>query len=112
MGALGASACGRLALDGDDAALALTALAFAGWHVNYRYRPRCGAPVRLVSVVGPRDARCATGLNIRARTRRSSSSSRDHDGRSWRTTPLWRPGFVSIIAGYVEVGISGRHGCP
>ena len=36
-------------LDGDDAALALTALALAGWHANYRYCPRCGAPVQLVS---------------------------------------------------------------
>ena len=43
-------------LDGDDAALALTALALAGWHANYRYCPRCGAPVQLVS--GGWAARC------------------------------------------------------
>ena len=44
-------------LGGDEAAVALTALALAGWHATYRFCGRCGSPVSLES--GGWTARCA-----------------------------------------------------
>ena len=94
-------------LDGDDAALALTALALAGWHANYRYCPRCGAPVRLVS--GGWAARCETcdRLEYPRQDPAIIVLVQDHDGRVLLAhNALWKRGFVSIIAGYVEAGES------
>ena len=94
-------------LDGDDAALALTALALAGWHANYRFCPRCGAPVQLVS--GGWAARCemCDRLEYPRQDPAIIVLVEDHDGRVLLAhNALWRPGFVSIIAGYVEAGES------
>lgn len=94
-------------LDGDDAALALTALALAGWHANYRYCPRCGAQVQLVS--GGWAARCETcdRLEYPRQDPAIIVLVQDHDGRVLLAhNALWQPGFVSIIAGYVEAGES------
>ena len=94
-------------LDGDDAALALTALALAGWHVNYRHCPRCGAAVRLVS--GGWAARCdaCDRLEYPRQDPAIIVLVQDHDGRVLLAhNALWQPGFVSIIAGYVEAGES------
>lgn len=94
-------------LDGDDAALALTALALAGWHANYRFCPRCGARVQLVS--GGWAARCETcdRLEYPRQDPAIIVLVQDHDGRVLLAhNALWRPGFVSIIAGYVEAGES------
>ncbi len=94
-------------LDGDDAALALTALALAGWHANYRYCPRCGAPVQLVS--GGWAARCemCDRLEYPRQDPAVIVLVEDHEGRALLAhNALWRPGFVSIIAGYVEAGES------
>ena len=94
-------------LDGDDAALALTALALAGWHANYRYCPRCGASVQLVS--GGWAARCETcdRLEYPRQDPAIIVLVQNHDGRVLLAhNALWRPGFVSIIAGYVEAGES------
>ena len=94
-------------LDGDDAALALTALALAGWHANYRFCPRCGAPVQLVS--GGWAARCEAcdRLEYPRQDPAIIVLVEDHDGRVLLAhNALWRPGFVSIIAGYVEAGES------
>ena len=94
-------------LGGDDAALALTALALAGWHANYRYCPRCGAPVQLVS--GGWAARCETcdRLEYPRQDPAIIVLVQDYDGRVLLAhNALWRPGFVSIIAGYVEAGES------
>ena len=98
---------GRWQLDGDDAALALTALALAGWHANYRFCPRCGAPVQLVS--GGWAARCemCDRLEYPRQDPAIIVLVQDHDGRVLLAhNALWRPGFVSIIAGYVEAGES------
>ena len=94
-------------LDGDDAALALTALALAGWHANYRYCPRCGASVQLVS--GGWAARCemCDRLEYPRQDPAVIVLVEDHEGRALLAhNALWRPGFVSIIAGYVEAGES------
>ena len=94
-------------LDGDDAALAVTALALAGWHANYRFCPRCGAPVQLVS--GGWAARCEAcdRLEYPRQDPAIIVLVEDHDGRVLLAhNALWRPGFVSIIAGYVEAGES------
>lgn len=94
-------------LDGDDAALALTAFALAGWHANYRFCPRCGAPVQLAS--GGWAARCETcdRLEYPRQDPAIIVLVQDHDGRVLLAhNALWRPGFVSIIAGYVEAGES------
>ena len=94
-------------LDGDDAALAVTALALAVWHAAYRYCPRCGSPVELVS--GGWAARC--GACDRLEYPRQDPAVivlvQDHDGRVLLAhNAAWPPGFVSIIAGYVEAGES------
>ena len=94
-------------LDGDDAALALTALALAGWHATYRYCSRCGSPVELVS--GGWAAKC--GACDRLEYPRQDPAIivlvQDHDGRVLLAhNAAWPPGFVSIIAGYVEAGES------
>ncbi len=94
-------------LDGDDAALALTAFALAGWHANYRFCPRCGASVQLAS--GGWAARCETcdRLEYPRQDPAIIVLVQDHDGRVLLAhNALWRPGFVSIIAGYVEAGES------
>lgn len=94
-------------LDGDDAALALTALALALWHANYRYCSRCGAPVQLVS--GGWAARCdaCDRLEYPRQDPAIIVLVQDHDGRVLLAhNALWQPGFVSIIAGYVEAGES------
>lgn len=94
-------------LDGDDAALALTAFALAGWHANYRFCPRCGTPVQLAS--GGWAARCETcdRLEYPRQDPAIIVLVQDHDGRVLLAhNALWRPGFVSIIAGYVEAGES------
>ena len=94
-------------LDGDDAALAVTALALASWHANYRFCPRCGAPVQLVS--GGWAARCEAcdRLEYPRQDPAIIVLVEDHDGRVLLAhNALWRPGFVSIIAGYVEAGES------
>ena len=94
-------------LDGDDAALALTAFALAGWHANYRFCPRCAAPVQLASGGGA--ARCETcdRLEYPRQDPAIIVLVQDHDGRVLLAhNALWRPGFVSIIAGYVEAGES------
>ena len=94
-------------LDGDDAALALTALALALWHANYRHCSRCGAPVQLVS--GGWAARCdaCDRLEYPRQDPAIIVLVQDHDGRVLLAhNALWQPGFVSIIAGYVEAGES------
>ena len=94
-------------LDGDDAALALTALALALWHANYRYCSRCGVPVQLVS--GGWAARCdaCDRLEYPRQDPAIIVLVQDHDGRVLLAhNALWQPGFVSIIAGYVEAGES------
>ena len=86
---------------------ALLALALAGWHSNYRFCPRCGAPVQLVS--GGWAARCETcdRLEYPRQDPAIIVLVQDHEGRVLLAhNALWRPGFVSIIAGYVEAGES------
>lgn len=94
-------------LQGDEAALALTALALAGWHDTYRFCSRCGAPVSLED--GGWTARCQ-GCDRLEYPRQDPAIIvlvQDHDGRVLLAhNALWKPGFVSLVAGYVEAGES------
>lgn len=94
-------------LGGDDSALALTAVALAGWHANYRYCGRCGSPVSLED--GGWTARCQ-GCDRLEYPRQDPAIIvlvQDHDGRVLLAhNALWKPCFVSLVAGYVEAGES------
>ena len=94
-------------LDGDDAALALSALALAGWHANYRFCPCCGAPVQLVT--GGWAARCDSCDQLEYPRQDPAVIVLVRDRRDrvlLAHNALWKPGFVSLIAGYVEAGES------
>lgn len=94
-------------LGGDETALALTGLALATWHRDYRFCGRCGTPVSLES--GGWAARCG-GCDRLEYPRQDPAVIvlvLDHDDRALLAhNALWKPGFVSIIAGYVEAGES------
>ena len=94
-------------LGGDEAAVALTAVALAGWHATYHFCGRCGSPVSLES--GGWAARCASCDRVEYPRQDPAIIVlvQDHDGRVLLAhNALWKPGFVSIIAGYVEAGES------
>ncbi len=94
-------------LTGDEAAVALTAVALAGWHASYRYCGRCGSAVCLES--GGWAARCqaCNRLEYPRQDPAVIVLVEDHDGRVLLAhNAAWKPGFVSIIAGYVEAGES------
>ena len=94
-------------LGGDDAALALTAVALAGWHANYRYCGRCGSPVSLESAGWAARCQACDRLEYPRQDPAIIVLVQDHDGRVLLAhNALWKPGFVSIIAGYVEAGES------
>ena len=87
--------------------MALTAVALAGWHATYRFCGRCGSPVSLES--GGWAARCAACDRVEYPRQDPAIIVlvQDHDGRVLLAhNALWKPGFVSIIAGYVEAGES------
>jgi hydrolase, NUDIX family len=94
-------------LGGDEAAVALTAVALAGWHATYHFCGRCGSPVSLES--GGWAARCASCDRVEYPRQDPAIIVlvQDHDGRVLLAhNALWKRGFVSIIAGYVEAGES------
>lgn len=92
-------------LDGDDAALALTAIALASWHATYRYCGRCGSPVSLESSGWAARCQACDRLEYPRQDPAIIVLVQDHDGRVLLAhNALWKPGFVSIIAGYVEAG--------
>ena len=94
-------------LGGDDAALALTAVALAGWHASYRYCGRCGSPVSLESAGWAARCQACDRLEYPRQDPAIIVLVQDHDGRVLLAhNALWKPGFVSIIAGYVEAGES------
>ncbi|WP_231367264.1 NAD(+) diphosphatase [Schaalia sp. ZJ405] len=94
-------------LGGNEAALALSAIALAAWHHSFRYCPRCAAPVR--QILGGWASEC-TGCGYVEYPRHDPAIIvRVDDGRG-RTllahNTAWREGFVSTIAGFVEAGES------
>ena len=94
-------------LTGDEAALAVTAVALASWHRDYRFCGRCASPVCLES--GGWSARCKAcdRLEYPRQDPAVIVLVEDHDGRVLLAhNAAWKPGFVSIIAGYVEAGES------
>ena len=94
-------------LDGDDAALALTALALASWHRAYRFCPRCASPVTVVS--GGWAARCGSCDRLEYPRQDPAVIVLVQDRRDrvlLAHNALWKPGVVSLIAGYVEAGES------
>ena len=94
-------------LTGDEAALAVTAVALASWHRDYRFCGRCASPVCLES--GGWSARCQAcdRLEYPRQDPAVIVLVEDHDGRVLLAhNAAWKPGFVSIIAGYVEAGES------
>ena len=92
-------------MDGDDAALALTAIALASWHATYRYCGRCGSPVSLESSGWAARCQACDRLEYPRQDPAIIVLVQDHDGRVLLAhNALWKPGFVSIIAGYVEAG--------
>ena len=94
-------------LTGDEAAVALTAVALAGWHRDYRFCGRCASAVRLEA--GGWAARCQAcdRLEYPRQDPAVIVLVEDHDGRVLLAhNAAWKPGFVSIIAGYVEAGES------
>ncbi|WP_302702016.1 NAD(+) diphosphatase [uncultured Actinomyces sp.] len=94
-------------LGGNDAALALTAVALAGWHASYRYCGRCGSPVSLESAGWAARCQACDRLEYPRQDPAIIVLVQDHDGRVLLAhNALWKPGFVSIIAGYVEAGES------
>ena len=94
-------------LTGDEAAVALTAVALAGWHRDYRFCGRCASAVCLEA--GGWAARCQAcdRLEYPRQDPAVIVLVEDHDGRVLLAhNAAWKPGFVSIIAGYVEAGES------
>lgn len=92
-------------MDGDDAALALTAIALASWHATYRYCGCCGSPVSLESSGWAARCQACDRLEYPRQDPAIIVLVQDHDGRVLLAhNALWKPGFVSIIAGYVEAG--------
>lgn len=94
-------------LGDDDAALALSAVALAAWHRSFRFCPRCASPVRVVS--GGWAARCGAcdKLEYPRQDPAVIVLVQDHNDRVLLAhNAAWKPGFVSLIAGYVEAGES------
>lgn len=94
-------------MGGDDAALALSGVALAAWHRDYRYCGRCAGA--LEPECGGWAARCGSCGRLEYPRQDPAVIVRvdDHRGRTLLAhNAAWEPGRVSVIAGFVEAGES------